>query len=215
MASTGLISLSFKPGPNSAGLPRFEAIQRRLADLRPAGDAVIAAMRKGAAGQFSAQAEDTLTGSRMWKRSHDFGNRKAPANTLDASGKLKGAWTGSAGATSRVTENSFAIGVDTGIVPYAAIFQSQTPTLIKPKSIGHSTRAGKLAAVRRGRPIRYAMFWKLGLTFGVWMSQARLEQGFLIQPRRVGVGRSMLTAVKGVLVGYVTGRGASGARAAA
>lgn len=193
MPSTGLISLQFKPGPNSAGLPRFAAIEKRLGDLRPAGDAVLSAMRKGpgsVGAQFSAQAEDSLNGLRPWPKTHAFGRRPAPSRTLRDTGKLENAWTGGSGSVARVTPNSFAIGVDTGVVPYAGVFQSQTPTRVRAKKMG-----------ARGR---YAMGWMLGMKFGVWLSNKRLEEGFLIQPRRVGVNKTMLGRVRNVLVSFVT-----------
>jgi hypothetical protein len=171
-------------GADSLG-KKFSEMQARMADLRPVGGAVLAAMRRGPGSvdeQFERGVENSLTGTTAWQRKHDFGSRLAPTKTLVSGGQLRNDWTGvGANSTSGVTANSFTTGVGSGNA-YAKVFQSQAPTIIKPK--------------KRGAKGRYSMFWYLGMKFGVWLSNARLAQGFVIQPRRVAINETMLSRVR-------------------
>src|SRR6185436_15772927 len=68
----------------------------------------------------------------------------------------------------------FAVGVDGNAFPQARVFQKSSPTTVRPK--------------KKSKGGRYAMAWFLGLTYGVWFSNARLERGLVIHPRRVSLG---------------------------
>lgn len=174
---------------------RFQEMSGRLSDLRPCGAAVVGVMRQGPGSvgeQFEQQSENSMAGRFPWLRTRDFGRRLAPVKTLHDKGKLESGWTGGLGSTTTVTQNSFAVGVDSSF-PQARVFQSKGPTIVRPKKMG-----------KRGR---YKMGWYLGLQFGVWLSNARLLQGLVIQPRRVAINETMLARVRDKITRFaVTGQ---------
>ena len=194
------VSYDLKDVDQNSTSPRsLGAIQRRLADLSPTGEFVHKTMRFGPGSidaQFAAEAEMPAGGgSNPWAKTKPFGNRPAPAKTLQRSGRLRGAWLGqAAGAISESTPNSFYVGVDSALYPPAGVFQSLTPTVVKPK---------KLAKGGKGSAMRYF----LGLTFGVWISEARLRAGLVIPPRRVGASPVMQQRVANLLKNWIVGEG--------
>jgi len=107
---------------------------------------------------------------------------------------------GGAGGRQSITRNSFSVGVDAAQLPQARVFQAAGPTTVKAK--------------KRGARGRYAMFWALLYEFGIAFSDKRLERGFVIQPRRVGINRRMLTRVRAAVRNYLV-RGAAAQRKAA
>lgn len=190
---------------NSTSPRSLGAIKRRLADLSPAGEFVHKTMRFGEgsiSAQFAAEAEFTEGGGRnAWPKTKPFGNRAAPAKTLQRSGHLMNAWLGqAAGAISESTPNSFYVGVDTALYPPAGVFQSLTPTVVRPKK---PAKGGKGTA----------MHYFLGLTFGVWISEARLRAGLVIPPRRVAAGPVMQQRVANLLKNWIVGEGITRAEA--
>lgn len=195
------ISVNFNGKP---GIPRYDEIIARAADLSPASPRVFQAMRfapgGGVATQYASQAEISMGGLLPWPKTHAFGTRPAPLRTLHESGALESGWLGGAGSISRATPNSFAIGVSAAAFPQARVFQAQGPTVIRPRKMG-----------KRGRS---AMAWRLGMLFGVWLSEERLRQGLVIQPRRVSINREMLRAVRAEIRSYLLGKQQALARAA-
>jgi hypothetical protein len=159
---------------------RFEAIKKRLKKPYQGGGATMVAnaIRFGEGSiqeQFKTTTYYTRRGARVpWKPTKPFGNRPAPKRTLHRTGALERAWLGrDAASITRWSGNRLLLGVSTARFPHAGVFQKVSATLIRPKKMG-----------KRGR---YAMGWKLGLTYGVWISNRRLEMGLRIDPRRVGV----------------------------
>jgi hypothetical protein len=180
----GIMGVELERGPRATA-KRFDDIQRRLRRPMANGGATIVAhiMRHGG-GSVSRQFQTTTyinrTGARIpWKRTKKFGRRPPPPRTLHRTGALERAWTGTgAGSFTRHTNTRVVIGVDRSKFPHASVFQTILPTIVRPKP--------PLGA--RGR---HRMGWFLGMRFGVWLSNARLEQGLKIFPRRLGVNPEM------------------------
>jgi len=164
----------------------------------PSGPAVVAVLRHGpgsVAAQFAAEA--TLLsggGAAAWPRTKPFGNRPPPAKTLQRSGSYRAAWLGQgAGAVTRITPTRVSIGVDPRVMPRVLLFQAR--------------RAVRVYAKRRTAGGDFAMRVKLGLTYGVWISNRRLLQGILIPPRRLSVNPVMRRRAAAILRSYIaTGR---------
>ena len=177
------------------------AIKRRLADLSPAAEFVHQTMRFGPGSindQFNREAE---ANGASWPKTKPFGTRPAPAKTLQRTGSLLSAWVGRApGSVSAATPNSFMVGVDTNILPQAGVFQAQAPTIIRPRK---KAKGGKGTA----------MHYFLGLTYGVWISEARLAAGLSIPPRRVAVGTEMQVRVGDLLTRWLIGEAPTRAEA--
>lgn len=180
------------------------AIKRRLADLSPAGEFVHQTMRFGPGSisdQFAREAEAGTGGGYVaWPKTKPFGNRAAPAKTLQRSGALLSAWKGQGpGAISASTVNSFMVGVDSAIMPAAGVQQAAAPTIIRPR--------------KRAKNGGSAMRYFLGLTFGVWISEARLQAGLSIPPRRVAAGTEMQARVADILKRWLIGEAPTRAEA--
>jgi hypothetical protein len=186
---------------------RFDEIRRRLE--RPlaggGGQAVAAAMRKGPGSvdaQFRAEAEFLFGGGRApWKKTGRFGNRPPPRKTLQRTGALRRAWTGKGAGSITVTRaNRVTIGVDGARFPQAPVFQRRGSTFVRPRQMGKGGRS--------------KMHWFLGLTYGVWIPDSRLQQGLEIRPRRVSINPIMLDRAGAVLLDWIVRGKAPAARAA-
>lgn len=155
------------------------------------GPETLRIVRFGAGGlsdQFGAQQEESLRGIRPWPRSKPFGKRPAPRSTLAGSGVLRSAWLGlNQHGYDRVTRDGLEIGVQG--LPYAATFQRpdgpDTVTTVRPK--------------KRAKDGRWAMFWYLALTFGVYLKAKTLENGLAIRQRRLGIGARVRKTVGAML----------------
>ena len=175
------ISVQLQPGRAAV----FEEIAKRLKKPMAGGRGRVVAqkMRQGdgsIGAQFRAESEITGTGRRRrWKRTRPFGNRSAPRRTLYGRGTYEGAWLGlRSGSLTIVRDRSVAVGVSTARYPQARVFQRLRPTIVRPRRMGP-----------RGR---WAMAWFLGLTYDVWLSNARLQRGLINYPRRVSLNPAML-----------------------
>lgn len=196
-ASSGFISVNVKVGTAA----RFDDVLAR-AEAPFAGEtgrAIAAAMRTGPGStgeQFAGSREISMSGSTAWRKTQPFGRRPAPARTLVRSGALEAAWTGAgAGATSRFGPKSVAIGVDTNVFPQAAVFQSRNGAVVRARKKG-----------ARGLP---AMYWFLGMQYGVWCDPWKLAStGFLIRPRAVSINPQVLARVQGIVIEGITGKSA-------
>jgi hypothetical protein len=123
--------------------------------------------------QFETQTEMSRSGGRViWPRTKDFGRRPAPRRTLQDRGALREAWLGiGPGAVVDAGPTHVDVGVDAGVLPYAAVFQRDAPT------------------VQKVTP-KQRIF--LGMGFGVWLKAgARITN----QPRRVGANPTMARRV--------------------
>ncbi len=193
--SRGFISVNVRIGDAA----RFDDIVAR-AEAPFAGEtglAIAGAMREGpgsTGAQFAGSVELGFNGSRTWPRTQPFGNRAAPARTLVRSGALESAWTGrGAGATTRIGAKNVAIGVDGQLFPQARVFQSTNGAVVRAKKKG-----------ARGLP---AMYWFLGMQYGVWVSPWKLaSEGFLIRPRAVSLNNAMLGRVQKIVIESLTGK---------
>ena len=146
------------------------------------GRASIEAVRFGPGGfarQFADEAEYYNQTKTPWPRTQPFGSRPAPSKTLVGKGRLRAAWLGGSGAIGKIEFGKrITVGVSGASVPYAGVFQSDIPTIVRAKK---KTKSGQ-----------YAMRIFLGLTFGVWITNDKAKLGMVIRPRRVNVNREMV-----------------------
>lgn len=186
----GLLTFRLQPGTSIRGMEIAQRLRSGLS--QNAGKAVAGAMRDGRGGiadQFRRQAEALQRGGyNPWPPTKPFGTRQPGPQTLVRTGRLRGAWLGGSGSTTAVAAHRVAVGVDGRAFPQAGMFMADAPTIVKPR--------------KAGRPPRSAMGWKLGMSFGVWISEARLARGLSIPPRRLGIGPEMLRSVRGVVTRY-------------
>lgn len=149
---------------------------------------------RGVRQQFSDQTEYRGKSSIPWKKGHDFGIKKAPAKTMIGTGAYMSAFLGGAGNISKVTPNSIEIGVRSDKFPQVKIHQGRYAVrVIKPKLTmrSHTTarkrnKNGGFSVVTKSST-DYNMRWYLGLTYGAWMSKARIKKGLRVARRRVSV----------------------------
>lgn len=133
------------------------------------GTRALKAIRAAIAEEFSRGAERTDSGFKPWIKSHDFGTRKAANPPLGGtSGRFAKAWAGGAGGFSIVTPVAITLG---SRLPGAAMHRGDLGDVvtIRPKKTG-----------AQGQP---AMRWKLGRSFGVWISARRLREGLKVPAR--------------------------------
>ena len=163
-------------------------LERPLLDSR--GKQAVKLLRFGTRGisdQFKDQTEYRGTGSTPWDKTQDFGTRKAPRKTMQASGGYRVAWLGGTGGVENISANAIEIGVDRGQFKQVAIHQGSAPFVkVYPKK---RAKGGK----------DWAMRFFLGLTYGVWLTKKRLEMGLKIPRRRLSVSSDVRKAVAGMV----------------
>lgn len=137
------------------------------------GQEVVKAMRRVVNQEFSQGGGFRINGGiQRWRKSKPFGNRPAPSTPLGGtSGSIARAWAGGEGGFSNVIEGG--TGVEIGV--------SGHPKFRVHRGGNESINAGGVTVIRpkSGDKMRY----KLGLSFGVWISRARLERGLQIPTR--------------------------------
>jgi len=191
--SKGLLNIKL---PRSQ-VRRFDEIRSRLE--RPlaggGGASVAAVMRKGRGSvdaQFKAEAEFMFGGGRApWKKTKRFGTRPAPRKTLQRTGALRRAWTGTgAGSLTFKRPLSVRIGVDKARFPQAPMFQRHGSTFIRADKMGKGGRS--------------KMHWFLGLTYGVWIPDSTLlGTGVEIQGRPVSINPQMMHRASSALEAWI------------
>lgn len=159
-------------------------LQKPLAETRAQQAAKLLRFHvRGIRDQFTAQAEMRGAGTTAWAKSKPFGTKKAPNRTMQGSGDYRRAWLGGAGSTETVSANSVTIGVEREIFPQVSIHQGpRTSTTVFPKR-----------RTKGGRDWKMRLF--LGMTYGVWMSKARIEKGLKILRRRLSVSNDVKKAI--------------------
>lgn len=159
-------------------------LQKPLAETRAQQAAKLLRFHvRGIRDQFTAQAEMRGATTSPWAKSQPFGTKKAPSRTMQGSGDYRRAWLGGAGSTETVSTNSVTIGVEREMFPQVAIHQgSRMSTTVYPKK---RTKGGK----------DWKMRLFLGMTYGVWMSKARIEKGLKILRRRLSVSNDVKKAI--------------------
>ena len=172
------LKLQLKPGTGDI----FAGILVRMRDpVRPIGRDLLGIMRKGPGSvdaQFQQKTEMTERGSRPWPKTKKFGECLPKKGTLENTGLYRGAWTGGAGSTERITKTSISTGASEAVFPFVGILQAKKATRI----------FGKRKDARGRFLMQLAIFAKCG----IWVSRNKIEEGFVIRPRRVGVSRVML-----------------------
>lgn len=139
--------------------------------------------------QFDSQTFVGLGGSTYtWKKTGPFGRRRAPKSTMNRDGKYRRAWLGGPGKFERVTDSKIEWGVNEATHPQVKIHQRTSPFWIKANP-ANLTRKGHLA-----------MKIKLYFLTGIFFRESMLiNRGFLMQPRKIGLNRSMLESVIEIL----------------
>lgn len=187
------IAVRLAPGTQ---LSRWDEVLRRSQDFRPVNSEAIAAMRRGegsVAAQLQAQATFTESGAVVpFPRTRPFGTRPQPLRTLLASGRYRMALdTGGEGAVEINEPLRVGLGLDPGRFPQWPVFQAYGPTVIRAKR-GNRARNGRLM-----------MQVVLGLLYGVWISEQKLLEGLVIQPRPVRTNPLMKRRVAEIYRAYL------------
>jgi hypothetical protein len=171
------------------GVPR-----ERISNPGPMLKAAVPLIRDSAAREFLSQSWFAPNGAvRPWTPTQPFGDRlgggdskgpgKGTKKTMIDSGGLFEAIQGTGpGSVVVITANRVSVGVDLSAFPYAPILRGGvgadidlSPAVIRPTK--------KVAGAGGSFVRQWAMFWFLGLTFGVWLSEAKLREGIVL-PRR-------------------------------
>jgi hypothetical protein len=113
---------------------------------------------------------------------------------------------GGPGAIERITARQIVVGAVSSYGPFhrggSGATISLTPLVIKPRK-----RAGGGLRSRSRGPgwtRRWAMFWRLGLDFGVWLKESTLRRGLRL-PRRPHMTRNpeLERAIRDAATGYI------------
>ena len=175
-----------------AGVKAGTAVLRRPFAGKRGRDVLRAVRRKATdsvEAQFRSKRYVGLGGSTYsWKTTGPFGRRPAPKSTMESTGKYKRAFLGGPGKFERITDNLIVFGVDESVFPQEKLHQKATPTRIRANASNRTPRGHlKMQMVLLGR-------------FGLFFSEKfLLGRGFLMQPRKVGMNRSMAVATVEVL----------------
>lgn len=212
----GGISLGLSIDPESPGL---KSIISRASDLSPALQNIPPLIRASVAREFSGGYWASPAGDVPWRPTQPFGTRDV-VGTMISTGALRTALTtGGGGGFTRFEGNSVSVGVDGEVFPYASILRggsaviSTEPLTIKPiAKISRSNRTRDRKRDASGRfkegPVSYVrqfkMWWYLGLTFGVWLSEAKLREGIKLYPRPFMTANPQLDSEIGhVFIDYI------------
>lgn len=199
-----LISIRMAPGAPPGA--RWDEIARRAKDLRPAHDAALATMRNGGAGSTFDQASSMAThtqfgGVLQWKRTQPFGRRPMPLRTLLRSGRYRAAITSKAAGTIEIREpHRVGFTLDGSVFPQWKVFQATAPTIIRAKT------------ANRARNGRLMMQVVLGLFYGAWISERKLLEGLVVEPRRISTNPPMRRRVAEVFRAYLVASGSGQSR---
>lgn len=137
---------------------RTEQIRQRM--LQPLPEALCLELgricQRGGEGsfeeQFAHEAEMNRSVSVRWKRTQDFGSRKAPSKTLHDKGDYERAFTGRGpGSVLKAVPNGVQVGVDRTRFPQVTVFQRSGITI---------------------RPVSAKQRFYLGMTYGVWLKKS-------------------------------------------
>lgn len=183
----------------------FEKVKKRMNRPFASGGYLVAAhvMRNGSGSvseQFRTTTYHTRGGARVsWKKTKAFGRLPAPKRTLHRTGSLEAAWTArGSGSFTAHTGTKVVIGVDSRRFPQADRLQSISATLTRPR--------------KKGAQGRSRMHWFLGMRFGVWISDRRLNMGLRVDPRRLGINPEMMKRVSVAMREFIRTGKASGAK---
>lgn len=142
------------------------------------------------AAQFAQERHVDGTTVTPWPKTKAFGNRPAPAKTLQRTGAYRRAFLGqSSQGYQKITEKAIEFGPDPAQVPHVKVFQKRgRGTRVKADPTRRVEGTGPLAG-------RLKMVAKLGMEFGVWVSERKALKGWIIKPRRVGFSQGMHDAI--------------------
>ena len=172
-----------------------DVASRPLAETR--GMQVAKILRYGVRGiseQFANESEYRGSQSRKWTKSRAFGNKPAPRKTMDGNGTYRAAWLGGPGSIESITPSVVTVGIERSVFPQVAIHQGPASVVtIKPKA---KTANGK----------DWKMRFYLGLTYGVWMTKARLERGLAVHRRRISVSKEVMDSVRWLIKNNIRSR---------
>lgn len=211
------VGIQLRPRLQVTGL---QGALSRLSDLsRPLRTRGVQIVRNRVALEFLRRVWFTPSGaSRAWRPVTPFGRRLGEGESMGAgkgdkkpmidSGAYFQALMGrGAGSVVRVTQKTLTVGVDGGTFPYAKYIRGGTGArvrvtdwIIRPRKKVASRGRGRRSWVRQ-----FAMWWYLGLTFGVWLREATLRRGLRL-PTRPHMTRhpELVRQIQGLLQRWVT-----------
>lgn len=161
---------------------------------------------RGISDQFKDQTEYRGNSAIAWQKKHAFGTKSARGKTMLGEGDYRKSWLGRGpGSIESITDNVLTVGVDRGVHPQVAIHQgSASSVTVKPKThikagtitVHRVTKGGrKYTQTRKKDATDWTMRFFLGLTYGVWLTKARLEKGLVIARRRLSVSTEVRKAI--------------------
>lgn len=183
----GLVSVRLQAGVIQRALA---PALRGLGDMTPVMKQSVKLIRLSVAGEFLNRHWAQPSGGFLpWAPNVPWGVQEGPGGSekkpLIASGKYYRALVqGGPGGFAIVTARTATVGVDLATFPYAPFVRGGVGALIRLTPL--VIRAKKLVGGGKGDnkgPRQYAMFFYLGLTFGVWLSLKKLEEGIRLPPR--------------------------------
>lgn len=172
------ISATVKINPGL--LAKFKSVSKE--GFRPVGREIKEIIRYGTGSvnaQFVSQTTISPTGSSKWKaKINPWGTRKSRrASAGQESGRWKAAWLGTGqGSFSRTTTKTVSLGVQRSKFPQINILMAESPTTWFPRK-------------RVGRGWAAQVYH--GVTNNVWMSAARMAQGFVHNPRAISMNHGI------------------------
>ncbi len=187
-------------------LGRLGRIKARLAEPLGEGRGEMLAelvIRNGGEGSVRDMFERGMSGDGIpWPPPKPFGNYDGANPPLNRSGAYKDAWMDEGpGALTIIAGNRLDIGVDRTLFPQVRVFQKKSSTTIFAKDANRVTKEGRLKG-------RLKMQVKLGMEYGVWLTEEKLLiKGLVLEPRPVRAGAELRTSYKRALASLLVGRG--------
>ena len=197
--------------------PVIDRLNRRLLDMRPA-------MRPGAERWSDLVVEEIegqfwrppSGGRRAWAARKPFGSKRPAASPFGTD--YIAAWRGGPGRVLRVARDRVDFGVAGSRFPWIGYQRGGFGSLRAGDVVGQGTRVSSARQRRtwkiaKGRtasspaPQKWAIFWKLGLSFGVWLSARKLADGLFIPFRpHATINPEVKTSVTAIFAAHVAGR---------
>lgn len=148
--------------------------------------------------------------ARPWLPVKPFGSRLRPPKVLWRDGALKAAWTaGGVGSFERYSRTAADFGVLGSVIPYAAVHRGGAGEVRVGTAKSTTIKPVKLARGHESDPSprKWAMWWFLGMRYGVWLSAKTLARGLKI-PARPHATRSaeLVTRLTAIFSAWGAGR---------
>jgi hypothetical protein len=171
-------------------------IRARLSDQTSLMRAAVPVIRDSVAREFLTRTWFSPSGvNRPWPAETPFGDKGSKKGggekkpLIDTGGYFAALMGRGSGSVVKVTPHQVSVGVDLAQFPWAPYIRGGTganirltPLLIKPTKVAKpKSKDGKPASA--DSPQHWALWWYLGLTYGVWLTRETLLAGIKLPPR--------------------------------